>query len=232
MPADDPVPALRQLPAFRALPPDLLQQVADCCRTRTYPAGETVFLEGAPVQAFFAVLQGSVKVFKLSPDGHEQVLHHLRAGQTFAEAAVLSMQRYPASAVAIEPDTRLLVVGAEPFRVLFRTDDRLAGAMVSSLSHWLVGLVERIEELSVASAGERLARFLVRQPSRRVEGHARIELPMAKKELAAHLAIAPETLSRILRRWQDAEVVRSEGRSLTVLDERLFAALADPGAEA
>lgn len=232
MPATDPVPVLRQLPAFRALPPDLLQQVAACCRTRVYGAGETVFLEGEPVQAFFAVLSGAVKVFRLSPDGHEQVLHHLRAGQTFAEAAVLSMQRYPASAATTEGDTRLLAVEAEPFRALFRSDDRLAGAMVGSLSMWLLGLVERIEELSVASAAERLARFLVRQPSRRAEGLSHIELPMAKKELAAHLAIAPETLSRILRRWQDAEVIRSEGRTLTVLDERLFAALADPGGEA
>ena len=103
--------------------------------------------------------------------------------------------------------------------------------MVGSLSQWLLGLVERIDELSVASAGARLARYLLRQPSHRIESATQVELPMAKKELAAHLAIAPETLSRLLRRWQDAGLVRSEGRTLTVLDERLLAALADHGGE-
>jgi CRP/FNR family transcriptional regulator len=225
------VSELRVLPAFRALPPDLLEQVAACCRPVALQAGETVFLEGEPVRALFAVRRGAVKVFRLSPDGHEQVLHHLRPGQTFAEAAVLSMQRYPASAAATEAGTELLEVAAEPFRELFRSDERMAGAMVSSLSQWLLGLVERIDELSVASAGARLARFLLRQPSHRIEAVTQIELPMAKKELAAHLAIAPETLSRLLRRWQDAGLVRSEGRTLTVLDERLLAALADHGGE-
>jgi CRP/FNR family transcriptional regulator len=222
---------LRGLPAFRSLPPDLLEQLAACCRRVALGAGETIFLEGEPVRAFFAVRRGAVKVFRLSPDGHEQALHHLRPGQTFAEAAVLSMQRYPASAAAIEPGTEVLEVAAEPFRALFRSDERMAGAMVSSLSMWLLGLVERIDELSVASAGARLARFLLRQPSQRVEATTQVELPMAKKELAAHLAIAPETLSRLLRRWQDAGLVRSEGRTLTVLDERLLTALADHGGE-
>lgn len=230
--ASDPILSdLRQLPAFRSLPPDLLAEVAACCKPTTLQAGETIFREDEPVRAFFVVRAGSVKVFRLSADGHEQVLHHLRSGQTFAEAAVLSMKRYPAHAEAIEAGTQLLEVAADSFLRLFRSDDRLAGAMVSSLSMWLAGLVERIDELSVASAGARLARFLVRQPSRRVEGATLVELPMAKKELAAHLAIAPETLSRLLRRWQDAGLVRSEGRTLSLLDERVLATLADHGGE-
>jgi len=227
MPDPEIVAALRSLPAFRYLPPDLLDLVAECCRMMELAAGDSVFLEGEPVHGFFAVQSGAVKVFRLSPDGREQVLHHLRAGQTFAEAAVLSMQRYPAHASATEAGTRLVEVAAEPFRKLFRADDRLATAMVSSLSMWLLGLVERIEELSVASAGARLARFLLRQPSRLVGGKAEIALPMSKKELAGHLAITPETLSRLLRRWQDSGLVRSEGRTLAVLDERLLTAVAD-----
>jgi len=140
---------------------------------------------------------------------------------------VLSMQRYPASAAAIEPGTQLVEVGAAPFLEVFHSDRRMAAAMVSALSMWLLGLVERVDELSVASAGARLARFLLRQPSRVESGETRVELPMAKKELAGHLAITPETLSRLLRRWQDRGIVRSEGRTLVVLDENLLAAVAD-----
>jgi CRP-like cAMP-binding protein len=99
--------------------------------------------------------------------------------------------------------------------------------MVASLSMWLAGLADRIEELSVTSAVARLAHYLLRLPSRSEGGATVIELPMAKKELAAHLAITPETLSRVLRRWQDTGLLRTSGRKLEITDERLLVAIAD-----
>jgi CRP-like cAMP-binding protein len=218
---------LRLLPHFRALPVDLVEAIAAGSRRVAFRTGQSIFGEGEPVRAFYSVRRGAVKVYRLSSDGREQVLHHLGEGRTFAEAAVLSMTRYPAHAVAVAADTELIEIGAERFLALFRSDPRLAAAMVSSLSMWLISLTERVEELSLASATARLAHYLLRLPSR-VEGAvAVLELPLAKKELAAHLAITPETLSRLLRRWQDAGLVRSEGRRLEVLDERLLEAIAN-----
>lgn len=218
---------LRLLPHFRSLPPDLLDSVAAAARRVACKAGQTIFGEGELVRAFYFVRRGAVKVYRLSPDGREQVLHHLGEGRSFAEAAVLSMPRYPAHAVAVASGTELIEIGAERFLELFRSDPRLAAAMVSSLSMWLISLTERVEELSVASASARLAHYLLRLPSK-VEGKAVVlELPLAKKELAAHLAITPETLSRLLRRWQDAGLLRSDGRRLEILDERLLVAIGD-----
>lgn len=218
---------LRTLPHFRTLPEDLLGAVAGCARRLTFSAGQTIFLQGQPSRAFYSVRCGAVKVFRLSPDGREQVLHHLVDGRTFAEAAVLSMPVYPASAVAIEADTRLIEIGAERFLPLFRSEPRLAAAMVSSLSVWLIQMAERVEELSVSSASARLAHYLLRQPSTCPGQGSVVELPMSKKELAAHLAIQPETLSRILKRWHGADLVRTDGRRLEILDERLLFAVAD-----
>jgi len=215
------------LPHFRGLPADLMESLAAGTKRRSFSAGQVIFSEGEPPRAFYCVRRGAVKVYRLSPDGREQVLHHLGEGRTFAEAAVLSMRAYPAHAVAVEAETELIEVGAERFLHLFRGEPRLAAAMVSSLSMWLINLTERIEELSVASAAARFAHYLLRLPSR-VEGQLVVlQLPMAKKELAAHLAITPETLSRLLRRWQDTGVLRCDGRRLEVLDERLLEAIAD-----
>ena len=218
---------LRFLPHFRALPADLLQALATGARRRTLAAGEVVFSEGEPARAFYVVRQGTVKVYRISADGREQVLHHLGEGRTFAEAAVLTMPVYPAHAVAVTGGTELIEIGAERFLALFRTDPRLAAAMVSSLSMWLISLTERVEELAVASATARLAHYLLRLPSKLAQGPLVLELPFAKKDLAAHLAITPETLSRLLRRWQDAGLLRTEGRRFEILDERLLVAIAD-----
>lgn len=218
---------LLRMPHFRGLPADLIETLAGAARRVSLRAGEVIFRAGEPARAFYLVVAGAVKVYRLSPDGREQVLHHLGPGRSFAEAAVLSMPSFPAHAVAIESGTELVEIAAGPFRALFADDPRLAAAMVSSLSMWLAGLADRVEELSVTSAVARLAHYLLRLPTRTLEGVLVIELPMAKKELAAHLAITPETLSRVLRRWQDAGVARSVGRRLEVLDERLLVAIAD-----
>ena len=83
------------------------------------------------------------------------------------------------------------------------------------------------EELSTIQAGERLARWLLRQPSRMDGSATVIELGLAKKELAAHLAMTPETLSRLLRRWHEDGWIESERASVRVLRGERLVALAD-----
>ena len=218
---------LRPLPLFAALPPPTLEAIAAGSRILRLAADETVIREGEPVRAFFVVVAGAVRIFRVSPDGKEQVLQRVKPGQTFAEAAVLTMKRYPANAVATEDGTEVLEIGAETFLRQFEGDGRVAKAMVASLSTWLLRLVGKVEELTVLSAGARLARYLLDLPSTTTAEGASIELPLAKRELAASLGITPETLSRLLRKWQDREVVRSEGSTIVVLDADVLMALAD-----
>lgn len=224
---DDLRPLLRELPHFKALPGDLVDAVAKGCKLRTFDAGELVFVERTPCKAFYAVREGGVKLYRSQPDGREQVVHSVGAGATFAEAALLTFGRFPVSAQATETPTVLLEIGGDPLLRLFKEDDRLGPAMVASLSMRLVTLVERVEELSTIHAGVRFARWLQKQPSRS-EGEALvIELPLAKKDLAAHLAMTPETLSRLLRRWHEEGWIESERASVRVLAIDRLTALAD-----
>src|SRR6185295_11893846 len=107
---------------------------------------------------------------------------------------------------------------------------RVARAMVASLSTWLLRLVGRVEELTVMSAGARLARYLLDLPSSSSPDGLAVELPLAKKDLAASLGITPETLSRLLRKWQDLEIVRGDGSSIAVLDSDALVAVAEDAA--
>ena len=190
-------------------------------------SGRAIIEERAPCRGFFVVRSGLVRVFRRSPDGRVQVLHHLKPGQSFAEPALLNLGHYPASACAMARDTTLVEVGGEHFLRLFREDSRIAAAMVGSLSAWLLQLVERVEELSVVSAAARLARYLLRLPSSGPLERAAVTLPFSKKDLAAHLSITPETLSRVLRRWRDRELIETRGREVAFLDVRVLEAIAD-----
>jgi CRP-like cAMP-binding protein len=218
--------ALRALPHFKALPPDLLAQVTALARILRPAPGEILFHEGAPCRHFYAVLSGAVKLYRAQADGREHVVHHLRGGATFAEAAMLSIGRFPVNALVTEPSTSLLEIGGERFLELLRTDARLAPAMIGSLCMRLVSLVERVEELSLVQAGARLARWILRQPAQGGERPA-VELALAKKDLAAHLAMTPETLSRLLGRWQEQGWVDNERTRVVLRHAAALQAVAD-----
>jgi CRP/FNR family transcriptional regulator, dissimilatory nitrate respiration regulator len=218
---------LARLPHFRMLDRELLSRVAECARLVRHDAGEVLFRDGEPCRAFFAIETGAVKLYRATPEGREQVVHNLGPGHTFAEAALLNFGRFPASAVAMETPTELVEIGGERFLTLFRSENRLAAAMVGSLCMRLVSLVERVEELSLVHAGARLARYLLRQPGKGPLERMHVELAMAKKDLAAHLSMTPETLSRLLRRWQDEGWIESERSSVTILAAKKLQAFAD-----
>lgn len=208
---------IRALPHFQGLDEAVLERLVAASRLVRVERGEALVHEGRPCAAFYAVRRGAVRVFRVAPDGRTQVLHHLGPGQTFAEAAVLRMGRYPASAEATRDGTEVVEIGAATFLQIFDEDRRLARVMVASLCGWLQRLVGRVEELSVASAGARLARYLLDLPAREADEGLELRLPISKREVAEQLAITPETLSRQLRRWHDGGVIRSERSRIVLL---------------
>ena len=228
-PADDLAAGLAALPHFRELSPELLAQVACLSRELELAAGEPLFHAGQRCDAFYAVRSGMIRVFRQAPDGREQLVHHIGPGHTFAEAGLFHHGIFPASAVAAEP-SRLIRIDGPRFLRLFAEERALAASMVGSLCGWLHTLVDRIEVLTLISAGSRLATYLLRLPARTVKGELRVELPVAKKELAAELSITPETLSRLLHRWRERGWIRVDGRTLALLDCKTLEALAESGA--
>lgn len=217
---------LRRLPHFQGLAPELLERVAGCARERHLARGELLFARGGAARSFFVVHAGAIRLSRLSPEGREHVVHQIAPGSSFAEAALLSFGRYPVDAQATEEDTVLVEIAGEPFLRLLREEERLAPAVIGSLCARLAQLVERVEELSLVQAGSRLARWLLRQPASGPPERLAIDLALQKRELAAHLAMTPETLSRLLRRWQDEGWLEVEGSRLFVLDAARLAATA------
>ncbi|MHB9092783.1 MAG: Crp/Fnr family transcriptional regulator, partial [Chloroflexota bacterium] len=94
---------LRALPYFAGLAPDELKHVRSVLAVRDFAKGEVIMLEGEPCRGLYFVRSGRVRVFKASPDGREQVLRIVEAGDTFNEVPNFDGGPNPASAAAIEP---------------------------------------------------------------------------------------------------------------------------------
>lgn len=187
---------VRSTPLFGAMPQELAQSIIGNQAVRSYAKGFTLFQQGEPANSCYVVLDGWVKLFRLTPDGHEAVVAVFRRGETFAEAAIFLGARYPVSAEVVTP-SRLLRIDGEMLRRRIREQPDLALSMLASASHHLKGLVEQIEQIKVLSAPQRVADFLIRLCSVR-DGGCNIELPYEKALIAGRLGMKPESLSRAL----------------------------------
>lgn len=156
--------------------------------------GEQIFSEGLDASAFFIVVSGKVKIYKVSPEGKEHTLHIHGHGDLVAEAAIFDSMLYPASCMALE-DSTLIRISREGFLNLIKRHPELSLKMMSSYSKRLRQFVSKIEELSLKDIKSRLAGYLL-ENSTVESGRTVCRLKYSKKELSSLIGTIPETLSR------------------------------------
>lgn len=202
---------VRSTPLFSAMPHDTAQSLIGGHGARIYEKGSVLFQQGTPAASFYVILDGWVKIYRITTDGTEAVVGVFRRGETFAEAAIFLGGHYPVNAEVVT-ESRLLAIDGENFRRRIRQEPDLALAMLASSSQHLKFLVEHIEQIKVLDAPQRVADFLLRLCCQR-EGACTVELPYEKSLIAKRLGMKPESLSRALAKLRplgiavDREVV-------------------------
>jgi CRP/FNR family transcriptional regulator len=184
---------------------------------RSYRKGERIFSEGDEGTGFYVVFAGRVKIFKISPEGKEQILHFCGPGDSFGEVSVFTGQGFPADAVATLPST-VLFFPRTAFVGLIRKDPALALNMMAQLSKRLRQFAGLIEDLSLKEVPGRLAKYLLYLSGR--DGKGTVNLDVSKGQLAALLGTIPETLSRILTKLNRQDLIRSRGAQIRILDRQ------------
>ena len=180
----------------------VVQRLAEKSLLRRYEAGEVVFSQGDACPGMFIVGSGRVRVYKIAPQGKEHVLHMVGPGGTFAEVAAIGEFACPAWAQALEPTTCLLLPTVELARML-REDSELSRQMLLGMALWVRHLVNLLEDITLRDAAGRVARYLLEE----ADARDCVVLPSLKKHLASHLNLTSETLSRTLRRMEEAELI-------------------------
>ncbi|UCC69300.1 MAG: Crp/Fnr family transcriptional regulator [Armatimonadota bacterium] len=200
---------------FSYLPTRDLVQLSRIASQQIYRKGEMIFLEGAEADAFWVVLKGQVKIFKLGAEGREQILRIARAGESFAEAAALSRGAFPANAEAIARSVVIRFPSGK-FLGLLKSSPQLAINVIVGLSHLLRGFAGLVDALALRDVSARLAKYLLDRLVRS-EGEW-IALDVRKSVLAARLGTVSETLSRTLRRLSDKGLIQVDGQRIRILD--------------
>jgi CRP/FNR family transcriptional regulator, dissimilatory nitrate respiration regulator len=216
---------IARIPLFEGLPEDQLQDLASIALEKSMDRGQTIFSEGDPGNGFFVVEAGRIKIFKLSPDGKEQILHLFGPGEPFGEVPVFEGRNFPAHAVTLE-NSRFLFFPRIAFIHLIKQNPSLALNMLAVLSRRLRRFAALVDDLALKEVPGRLAAHLLFL-SGREKGKDNLELEIPKSLLAAMLGTIPETLSRILTKMVKQGLIQSDGPRIGILDREALKELAD-----
>lgn len=212
---------------FAGLPQDQLQSIQNIIVEKEFGKGETIFSEGDKGAGFYVVSQGLVKIFKVSLEGKEQILHIFGPGEVFGEVPVFMGENYPANAVSIQK-SRLLFFPRMAFVDLVSQNPSLSLNMLAVLSMRLRQFAAQIENLSLKEVPGRLASYLILL-YREQNQTGSILLTISKSQLASLLGTIPETLSRILAKMSSRNLIEVNGKEITLLDMDGLEDLAESG---
>ncbi len=220
---------LRKADLFSRLEPGDLAALLPIARARQVDSNEILFSAGDRASGFYVLLEGKIKLYKVSADGKEYILRVVGNGQTFAEAAAFSGLTYPVFAESMS-QCRLVYFDANDFRDLIQRSPQLALNMIATMAALLQSLNRKIEDLSLREVAARLSRHLLAQARvehREAADGASFQLETTKSALAASLGTISETLSRTFKKLQQQGLVAMERDRVTLLNCRRLQQVAD-----
>lgn len=195
---------IRLAPMFSALPSDALDVLLAQSELLALSRRSTLFEQDEPAATFYLVLDGWVKLYRMTTGGDEAVVGVFKRSDSIAEVPCLTGGDYPVSGATVT-DARLLAVPTRGITELIRSRPEIGLAMLASTSLHLKRLVEQIEELKARTGPQRLAAFLI-DLAPRERGACTIALPYEKLLIAGRLGMKPESLSRAFQRLRSLGV--------------------------
>ena len=219
---------LRRCPLFAGLKEDDLKRIRAIASLRQIEKKEVLFSDGEEAKGFYVILSGKVKLFKVSPEGKEQILHIVSAPDAFAEAALFLEGTYPAFAEAMT-DSQFLYFPKRDFIQLIEKNPQLSINIIVTLSHFLKRFASLIEELSLKEVSSRIAKYVVDlsiKSSKEGKNPKEVELDLSKTQLALKLGTISETLSRTLAKMKAKKIIDVKKNKIIILNREALEELA------
>lgn len=193
-----------QVPALHGLKPEALAILLAEASVINIRPRHVLFRQGEPAVTCFVIVDGWIKLYRVTPAGDEAVLNVLTEGESFVDAITFTSGSYPATACAVTR-ARVLMIPADHVVGCIREMPDIAIAMIASTSQHLHRMAQRVEQLTAQSATQRVAEFLT-SLAPCTKGPCTIALPYDKSVIAGRLGLKPESLSRIFAKLRSIGV--------------------------
>jgi len=195
---------------FSGLSQTAAKKIASMGSLHKIPQNKIIFLEGEKGSSFFILAQGSIRLYKSTPDGREITVKLAAPGEIFAEVILFEIDHYPVSATAVT-DSMLFSINRESFNALLDNAE-FRNEFISVIMKKQRYLAGRILYLTAYDVEERFFRFLIEHYGRKNT----YVITISKKDLASAIGTIPETFSRLIRRLTRRGMLRWEGNRLEI----------------
>jgi len=211
--------SLDNIELFADLAEDVRRQLAARCQWRKFGAGEKLLTREDKSRDVYFVVSGSVRVVNHSLTGREIAYATIRPGGYMGELSALDNQQRSANVVAIE-DSVLGIMKQEEFASLVESSPGIAMKVIHRLARIVRSCDERIMDLSVLTAHQRVYRRLLDLMSPDpVRANSWLIYPLpTQAQIAAHAGTTRETVARVLSQLASSDMVLRKGRTLYIRD--------------
>lgn len=209
---------LTDLPPFRKLTRPQIREILDAAQALRFDPGVAVFSEGEPVERFFLLLDGHIRVIRTTPGGDQIIALHIAPGQLFGIGAALGRTTYPATAMTADDcialcwPNRLWPEFTSRYDGFATETYRTVGERVGEMNNRIVELATQQVEQRVACAILRL----INQMGHKVDGGIEVGFPITRQNISDMTGTTLHTVSRLLSAWERDGIVMSERRKITV----------------
>lgn len=216
---DPTLDALRDSALFRRMGEAALARVNDRMVRRRYRRGEVIFHEGDPGESLHLIVEGRVKIGRVSPDGNEAIVASLGPGESFGELVMLDGAPRSATATALEP-TETLTLSRDAFVQLVDDDPGFRWALFAGIAQHHRRLTDQLAEAHFLDLAGRLARQLARlaRDGSRHGGEIRLGRLYTQSELAAMIGGTRPRVNRLVGEFVEEGLIRIEADDIVVVD--------------
>lgn len=224
---------LKKQPLFSKVSDKELEKVAAISSVKKLKKSTIIFLEREEYTGFYCIIEGIVKIYRVTSEGKERIIHLMYSGDTFGEVPVFenyerimkNNAKYPASAMSLCEGTRIVHIPAVLFYELMKANHGLCIGMLSGLSGKLRIMQTQVMNAKSQDVTRRLVNYLLSEYNSRLSINSKqikntknntFTLSISKIDISSYLGATLETVSRIFRKLQSENYITIKGKNITL----------------
>lgn len=205
---------IESVPIFGNLSYEEMKEIAQITTSNNYYKREMIYTAGDKGEKLFVIHKGKVKITRFSDSGKEQIIRVLGQGDFMGELSLFTHTVLTDNAEALE-DTTVCVLDGKQIKGLMTKYPTIALKVLEELSCRLEKAETLIESLGIHNVEKRIVHTLVNL----ADDKGIIELDISKRDLAAHMGMSQETLSRKLSYFQEKGWIKLIGHRKIIIQD-------------